>query len=160
MSWWRSQRTALIALAVAACAAAGAYLWLDVLPSQRSSELTVASGDSAEVAGQTLSLGSTRWDEYPAPDGTRTLSVRLDASGGADSELCTITSLTDRSSGRTWVSSREGLDVPYDETERSCVTSPDSYRILLVFLLPDDAEGPFDLDMGVRAELARFVVDP
>lgn len=160
MSWWRSQRTALIALAIAAGAAAGAYLWLDVLPSQRTSEIVVAADDRADVAGQTLSLGSTRWDEYPAPDGTRTLSVRLDASGGADSELCTLASLTDRPSGRTWEPSREGLEVPYDDTERSCVASPDSYRILLVFLLPDDAEGPFDLDMGVSAELARFVVDP
>ncbi len=157
---WRSRRIALLALAVTALAAFGAYVWLDVLPSVRESERVVSAERNADVAGQRLTLDGARWDEYDAPDGMRTLSVRMTGGGGPDSELCAITTLTDRPTGRTWLPSRDGLDVPYDEGERSCIASPDSYRILLVFLVPDETAGPFDLDIGGRDEVARFVVDP
>lgn len=160
MSWWRSQRLALMALAVAAIAATGAYVWLDLVPSLRQPERVVNADASADVVGQILSLGSARWNAYEAPEGYRTLSIRLGGSGGLDSELCTITTLTDRPSGRTWLPSRDGLDVPYGEGEHSCISSAESYRILLVFLLPADAEGPFDLDIGTRSDLARFDISP
>lgn len=160
VTWWRSQRAAFAALALAAITAAGAYLWLDVLPSLRDSGTVTAADETAEVAEQTIALGAVTWDDYEAPAGSRTLSVRIRASGGPDSGSCTVTTLTDRSSGRTWVSSRQGLDVPYDDGERSCIASATSYGIQLVFLLPDDAVGPFDLDIGTTGEVARFRIDP
>lgn len=161
MTWWRRQRTALLALAVAAVAMIGATVWLDIVPSIRPTDRVIEAESTVEITGQTLSLGPTEWGEFDAPEGSRTLSVRLSSTGGFDAKVCGPAALTEVDSGRTWLSSRAGLDVPYDEGENSCVIETDSYRILLVFLLPDDADGPFRLDIeGSDADVARFVIEP
>ncbi len=162
-TWWRTQRTALIALTIAIVAVVGAYLWLDVLPSIRPTDRVIeADSDSAStISGQELALGFVEWREFDAPEGSQTLSIRLSASGGPDAASCGTATLTERSSSRTWKSSRDGLDVSSDLGESSCVAEPASYRILLVFLLPEDAEGPFVLDIeGDDRDVARFTVDP
>lgn len=161
MTWWRAQRTALIALVIAAAAMVGASVWLDLVPSIRPTDRVIEAETSVDLAGQTLSLGRVEWGEFEAPEGSRTLSVRLSSSGGSDTALCGQSMLTEVESARTWLSSRTALDVPYDEGERSCIKEPASYRILLVFLLPDDADGPFHLDIeGSDDDVARFVIDP
>lgn len=162
MSRWRAQRVPLIALAAAVVAVAGVYLWLDVLPSlDAGRDRIVEAEQSAEVSGQTLTIGPHEWGEFDGPDGTRTLSIRLSSSGGADAGICGPFTLSDVDSGRVWLSSRTGLDVPYDEGESSCVPGPEAHRILLVFLLPDDVDGPFRLDVAGRDDdIVRFVVDP
>lgn len=164
-SWWRTQRTALIALAITAVAVVGAYVWLDVLPSIRQTDRVIEAESVDDprvtISGQELELGFVEWGEFDAPEGSRTLSVRLTASGGPDAASCGTATLTEPSSSRTWASSRRGLDLPTGLAESSCVAEPASYRILLVFLLPDDAEGPFVLDIeGDDSDLARFTVDP
>lgn len=160
MSWLRRQRIALLALAVAIVAVVGAYLWLDVLPGIRPSDRVIEAESSADVAGQTLSLSGAEWREFEGPEGTRSLSVRMTSSGGPQAGSCTI-SISEPSTSRTWLSSRDGLDVPYDEDERSCTIEGSAYRILAVFLLPDDAEGPFVLDVEDGDHLtARFLVEP
>lgn len=161
MSWWRRQRTALLALAVATVAVIGAYVWLDVLPSVRSGDRVVEVETDVDISGQTLSIGPAEWGEFESPAGTRTLSIRLRSSGGTDAALCGPATLTDPSSSRTWLSSRSGLDVPSGEGESSCVAESSPYRVLLVFLLPDDVEGPFRLDLeGGDDVTARFTVEP
>ncbi len=160
MTWFRRQRIALLALAVAIVAVVGAYVWLDVLPSIRPAARVIEAGSSADVAGQTLSLSGAEWDEFEAPEGTRSLSVRFTSSGGPEAGSCTM-SVTETTTARTWLSSRDGVDVPYDEDERSCTIDGSSYRILAVFLLPDDADGPFRLDVeGGDDVTARFLVEP
>lgn len=160
MTWLRRQRVPLIALAVAAVAMVATTVWLDVLPAVRPSDRIMVAETDAEVAGQTVSVTGARWDEFDAPDGTRALSVRLSSTGGTDAASCTI-SVTDPRTSRTWVSSRDGLDVPYGDDERSCTIEASSYRILAVFLLPDDVEGPLDLDVqGGDHVTARFEIDP
>ena len=161
VSWWRRQRTALIALVVAAVAMVAVTVWLDVLPSARPTDRVVEADTSVDIAGQTLTLGATEWGEFEAPSGSRTLSVRLSSSGGFDASLCGRSTLTEPDSSRTWVSSRKGLEVSSDDGESSCTVETDAYRILLVFLLPDDADGPFRLDIeGSDDVLARFDIDP
>jgi len=162
-TWWRTQRTALIALAIAAVGVLGANLWLDVIPNTRQADRVIEAGSdsAATISGQELELGFVEWGEFDAPEGSRTLSIRLSASGGPDAASCGAAILTEQSSSRTWVSSRRGIDVDSDLGESSCVAEPASYRILLVFLLPDDAEGPFVLDIeGDDSDVARFSVDP
>lgn len=161
MSWWRRQRAAVIALVIAAAAVVGATVWLDVVPSIRPTDRVIEAESTVEIAGQTLELGPTEWGEFEAPDGSRTLSVRLSSTGGADASVCGQAMLTDTDTGRTWVSSRTGLDVSYEDGESSCTIEASAYRILLVFLLPQDADGPFLLDIeGSEADLARFVIEP
>jgi hypothetical protein len=161
VTWWRRQRRALIALAVAAIAVVGTYVWLDVVPSIRPADRVVEAEDAADVSGQTLTVGPAEWGEFESPDGTRTLSIRLRASGGPDAGACGTATLTEAATSRTWVSSRSGVDVPSGQGETSCIAEPSSYRILLVFLLPEDADGPFVLDIeGRDSDVARFVVEP
>lgn len=161
MRWWRTQRTALAALLIAAVAMVGVTVWLDVLPSIRPTDRVIEAESSVELSGQTLSLGSVEWGEFEASDGARTLSVRLSSTGGFDASTCGVSTLTEPDSSRTWVSSRASIDVPYDEGESSCIAESSSYRILLVFLVPDDADGPFRLDIeGSDDDLARFVIEP
>lgn len=161
VTWWRRQRTSVIALVAAVVAMVAVSVWLDVLPAERPSDRVIEAEASVDIAGQTLTLGSTEWGEFEAPAGSRTLSVRLSSSGGFDAALCGQSTLTEIDSSRTWVSLRKPLSVPSDEGESSCTIETEAYRILLVFLLPDDADGPFRLDIeGSDDDLARFVIEP
>ena len=161
MTWWRRQRRALIALAIAAVAMLGATVWLDIVPSIRPTDRVIQAESTVDIAGQTLTLGPTEWGEFETPEGSRTLSIRLQSSGGSQASLCGQTTLTEIDSARTWLSSRKGLDVSSADGENSCLPETASYRILLTFLLPEDADGPFLLDIeGSDQDLARFRIDP
>jgi len=162
MTWWRRQRVAVLALVLAASAAVGVHLWLDALPmANRASKDITTVESSASIAGQTLTVGAVRWDEFDAPSGSRTLSVRVEAAGTTDAASCGVFTLTEEASGRLWENARTDLDVPYDAGERSCLEDSGPYEILAVFLLPDDAEGPFLFDVpDTDGVIARFVVAP
>ena len=161
---WRRQRLPLIALAVTAIAAVGVHVWLDVLPASSRGQQTITVVDAespAEVAGYTIALDSARWSEFEAPDGSRTLSIRLDSRAGADATTCGTFSLTEVDGGRVWENARSALDVPSDAGERGCQAESATAEILAVFLLPDSADGPFWLDIpGDGSEVARFPVEP
>lgn len=148
----------------AALAAAGVHVWLDVLPHAERERVTiVGSAESAEIAGQRFELGPVRWEEFDAPEGSRTLSVHLDARPGADADAaaCGAFTLTEADGGRVWLDARDDLDVPYDAGERYCLEESGPYGILAVFLVPDDAVGPFHFDIpGPDDETARFVIEP
>lgn len=161
MTWWRRQRLSLIALAIAAVAMLGATVWLDIVPSIRPTDRVIEAESTVDIAGQTLTLGPTEWGEFETPEDTRVLSIRLASSGGSDAALCGQAALTEIDRDRTWLSSRKDLDVSSADGENSCLPESASYRILLTFLLPDDAEGPFLLDIeGSDDDLARFRIDP
>lgn len=162
MSWWRRQRLPLIALAAGAVAAVGVHVWLDVLPASTRVAQTITVADpQAEIAGQTIALERSTWSEFDAPEGSRTLSIRLDARAGAEATTCGTFALTEQHSGRVWENARSVLGVPSDAAESSCQTESAPYEILAVFLLPADADGPFWFDVpGDSGAIARFSVDP
>ncbi len=161
MTWWRRQRSALLALVLAAVACIGVHVWLDVLPTVNDDPVAVVpAGQSADIAGQQLSLISTRWDEYEAPDGVRTLSVLMKASGGADASTCGSMTLTETSTDRVWLDGRSLLDVPRESGEPTCTSESGSYDVLAVFALPADAAGPFELDVPGDNRTVRFELAP
>lgn len=163
MSWLRRQRVALTALMFSAIAVAGVYLWLDIGPVAEAESVTIteAVDGTAEVAGQELTLESARWDEFPAPDGARIVSVRLTASGGPDSTMCGQVTLTEVHGSRTWLDAGDLVDVPYEEGESYCLEESAPYDIISVFAVPDDAAGPFYLDIaGEDDVVTRFLVKP
>lgn len=161
--WWKKQRVALTALAIAAIATVGVHVWLDVIPSvqaQAQNITNVSEGASAEIGGQTMSLRSARWDEFEAPGGMRTFSVRLNAGGGEDATWCRDFTLTEAHGDRVWLDARSELDVPSDAGEASCRDESFAYEILAVFLIPEDAAGPFHFDIpGDLGEVTRFTVE-
>jgi hypothetical protein len=158
--WWRRQRVALAALVVAAAAVVGVHVWLDVLPASGGPSMIEAADGTADVAGQTLELGTARWDEFEAPEDSRTLSIRIDAGGGPDSTTCGQPTLAEVEGERVWSNARSALEVPYDAGESACLAGSGPYVILAVFLLPEDADGPFVLDIAGDGEIVRFPVEP
>lgn len=160
MSWWRRQRASLIALVAAGALTLGAHVWLDVLPAlETSSPVPTVQDGAVEVGGNELELDSVRRDEFEAPDGTSSLSVRLYARSAADAETCGSFTLTEVEGGRVWLTDRGALDAWTEDDETSCREGTDGYRILAVFLLPEDAGGPFWFDADVADEVVRFRID-
>ncbi len=168
MTWWRTQRVALLALLLAAVATAGVHLWLDAAPiaeerESREPVYVLPDDDTAsvEIGGHELTVTSTRWAEFEAPEGSITLSVRLDARSDADAENCTAFLLSETDGERVWQDAHRDVDIPFDEPgETSCRPESPAYGILAVFLLPEDAAGPFWFDVPAGDQTARFRVDP
>lgn len=162
MNGWRRQRVPLIALAATALTVVGVHVWLDVIPASTRGAQTITVADpEADIAGQTITLDSVLWSEFDAPEGSRTLSIRLDARAGAEATTCGTFALTEVDGVRVWENARAVLDVPSDAGERACLEESPPYGILAVFLLPADADGPFWLDIpGDGGEVARFSVEP
>ena len=162
MSWWRKQRAPLLALLLTVISAAGVHLWLDVLPSSEADVPTVVEAERrGEIAGQRIAVDAVRWDEFDAPAGSRTVSVLLDATGGKDATTCGAFTLSEVDGPRVWLDAGGELNVPSDAGERSCLEESLSYDIFVVFLVPDDAMGPFHLDIPDRdGRILRFVVEP
>ena len=160
-SWWQRQRVALAALLVAAVAVVAVHVWLDVLPSStgETSSTVEATDGTAEIAGQTLSLDSARWGEFEAPDGSRTLSIRIESSGGSEATTCGLFTLAEVDGDRVWTNARSALDVPFEAGESYCQEASGPYAILAVFLLPDDADGAFLFEIPGDGEIARFPVE-
>ena len=159
-AWGRRQRVALVALLAAAVAVVGVHVWFDVLPAATDDTAVVEARDgSADIAGQSLALDSARWDEFDAPAGSRTLSIRVESDGGSDAKTCGQFTLAEAQGDRVWSNARSVLDVPYEAGESFCQEESGPYGILAVFLLPDDAEGPFVLEIPGDGEVARFPVD-
>ncbi|MFT4258126.1 hypothetical protein [Microbacterium sp.] len=154
----RTRTRAITLIALLACAL-GVHFWLDAMPViERKSETYATAGDdgSLEVAGQRLTLRGAEWDEFPSPDGTRTVSIRLHSSGGAEAEVCGEVTLSEPG-GRIWLDADDIVDVPSEEGEPYCVAESAPYDIVTVFVVPDDADGPFVLTIADGAgRAARF----
>ncbi|MEI3849141.1 MULTISPECIES: hypothetical protein [Microbacterium] len=163
MTWWRRQRRAIIGLLLAVGAVVGVHVWLDVIPAApRTSVRTIVVDGRAEVHGHTLSVAASRWGEFDAPRGSTTLTVVLHARSDEGAESCGTFRLSERDGSRLWLDAGSAVDVDIDDedTETGCREGNGGYRILTVFLLPDDARGPFWLDVPVEDEVARFRIDP
>lgn len=160
MSRWKRGRP-LIALAVAAAAVVGLQFWFQVRPTlENSPPPPIVAEGPVELGGHRLALDSVRWEEFEAPEGSTSLSVRLRADSDTEAESCRSFVLSEIDGDRVWLPAHADLDIDADD-ERNCRKDSDSYRILTVFLLPDDATGPFWLDVpiGEHRESVRFRVD-
>ncbi|MBO9624935.1 MAG: hypothetical protein J7484_01020 [Microbacterium sp.] len=161
MTWWRRRRLAIGGLVLAALAAFGAHFWYDVRPRIGADKPYVTADESGavEAGGNRLSIWSVTRAEFEAPTGSTTLSVRMHAASTEDSERCGAVTLTEADGGRVWLDARRDVDIRSDE-EHSCQEGSASYDILAVFLLPDDARGPFWLDVPIgRSDQVRLLVE-
>lgn len=160
MMWWRMRRLALTGLLAATLAAAGMHVWFQTLPALEGSEPSVVISDgSVELGGHLLRVSSTRWGQFDAPEGSTTFSVVLDARSDQESALCGDIALAEANGSRVWLQAHRDLDATSDD-EWSCQEDSRFYGILAVFLLPEDASGPFWLDVPIgSSEVLRFRLD-
>lgn len=163
MTWLRTHRLSLTALMFCVVAVAGVHLWLDVMPitDRQKETITVVDDGTAELAGQEVTLEDARWDEYPAPDGARVVSVHMRGSGGPESTSCGLVTLSEVHGPRTWRDAAKVVDVPYEAGRSHCSSKSEPYDITSVFLVPGDVVGPFFLDIaGDDHTISRFLVEP
>ncbi|WP_460796599.1 hypothetical protein [Microbacterium sp. GXF0217] len=155
------RRAALIALLAAAVAVIGVHVWFDVVPTIDSDDVTVVSAEgTVDVAGQQLALRSVRADEFAAPEDAHTVSIRLHSRGGAEATGCRSLLLAEQNGERVWTLANSELDIPSDAGESRCQAESPPYDLIAVFVVPDDASGPFWFDVTDEdGRIVRFPVE-
>jgi hypothetical protein len=158
---WSGRRASLLALLVAVLAVVSVHVWFDVVPTIESDDAIVVTADEAvDVAGQRFALRSMRADEFGAPDGAHSVSIRLHSTGGAEAIGCRSLLLTAQDDGRVWTPATSELDIPSDAGESRCQAESPPYDLLAVFVVPDDASGPFWFDVTDEdGRVVRFPVE-
>jgi hypothetical protein len=176
-SWWRRNSAALIALAVLVPATVTAIGWREwsatyEVSSQYVRPVVVAEGeDTIEFAGATwgpVTSGTfTADDGLPVPEGAEVIAVKIPVRNNDPDDLigCPSPVLVEQSTGRQWSEMSIALDLDYDpDAPTLCSTdSAAPYEMLVPFIVPEDAVGPFWIDVmpyGEGPGFVRFSIDP
>ncbi|NYF17013.1 hypothetical protein HDC37_001841 [Microbacterium sp. AK009] len=123
---------------------------------------TAAAGESVEWAGATwgpaTAVDQTSLYAADAPAGTRVLVVEIPVDPGDLSPLCTTPALRELGgAGRQWGEATTEVDWRY-ERPTSCESgSPVPFTVSVPYLVPDDARGPFGVELTVPDELPGFL---
>jgi hypothetical protein len=175
-TWWRRNAVALLSLAVLIPATAGAIGWRQWSatfdqPTQRITAITPGENDEVDLAGATwgpVTSGIfTEADGFDLPAGTKIVAVKIpvDNHDLDDVAECGAPMLTEQSSGREWTEMSVAIGLEYDpDSPTTCTYQPEGpYEMLVPFIVPDDASGPYWVDVvpyGTAPVFARFSIDP
>ncbi|MEW2459359.1 hypothetical protein [Microbacterium sp. K41] len=157
-SWWRRNAVALVALAVLAPVTAAAVGWQEWYQyfgfgARAVTAITVDEDASADLAG--AEWGPVRGGEIDdvsgldVPDGTRLIAVAVPVDASTAGIGCETPKLVERATGREWrpVRLEIGLLSDPDEPETCLSAEAGEYELVVPFVVPDDAEGPFWVDV-------------
>lgn len=174
MSWWRRNRLALLALLVllpATVAAVGWQEWYQYFGfgARPVTAVPVAEDDTAVLADATW--GPVRGGEIDdvsgldVPEGTRLIAVAVPVDAHAEGVACETPKLVEQSTGREWrpVRLEIGLSSSTEEPETCLSEQAGSYELIVPFVLPADAEGPFWVDVrpySAGGSFLRFAFEP
>ncbi|MBO9627587.1 MAG: hypothetical protein J7484_14600 [Microbacterium sp.] len=174
--WWRRNTVALVALAVllpASVLAIGWREWSAVYDSATQRTHPVLAGDDGTVAldgatwGPVTSGIFTAADDLPVPDGAKVVAVkvRVDNDDLGDPTSCPAPVLIEQSTGRQWSEMSTALGLGYDpDYPLTCTSDPTGpYELLVPFIVPVDAEGPFWVEVApydTAPSFARFSIAP
>ncbi|WP_435747628.1 hypothetical protein [Microbacterium sp. PMB16] len=173
-SWWRRNRLALIALAVVVPVTAGGVGWHEWhqyfgFGGRPFQPVLVEDGDSIEFAG--AEWGPLRGGElddlsgFDLPDGTTVVAVGIPVDPDAKGVSCTTPVLVDQETGREWRAARSEIGLLYNSEEpETCDSSTrGEYELIVPFVVPDDVEGPFWVDVWPQkagGSFLRFSLEP
>lgn len=180
--WWRRNGIALIALAVL-LSALGGFLWWDGWNSfygygvRPTTAISVSADDTATIDGTRFGpvtsgvASDTSGMNLPADTTFYVAIIDVDPMEFVEPSAqtpvmvaCLPPALVQQSTGRTWTPLRTELGIPYasDEPDRCDVTATDPYKMVVGFIVPDDVEGPFWLDVDPMGDgrFIRFSIDP
>ncbi|MFD5226254.1 hypothetical protein ACFWHT_11595 [Microbacterium sp. NPDC058342] len=180
--WWRRNLIALLVLAVVA-PALGGYVWWDgwyaAYGHGARPTTPVAPGENGTVTMAGTTFGpiesgiavDTEGFDLPAGTSFHIATVGVDpqefVDPGAETPVmvsCASPVLVQQSTGRRWTPLRTELGIPYSSEEPdSCETlAEEPYQLVVGFVVPDDVEGPFwlDVDPAGDGSFIRFPIDP
>lgn len=167
-SWWRRNRLALIALAILVPGTAVGIGWhewhqyygFEARPFQ---PVVVEEEGTADLAGATW--GPIRGGEIgdtsglDVPDGATVIAVGIPVAAGTDGVRCDGPVLVDQATGREWRTARSEIGLLSDSAEPEfCLKSQKGdYELILPFVVPDDVEGPFWVDVWPQEAGGSFL---
>lgn len=173
-SWWRSNLLALVALVVLVPATAlgiGGYEWHQFygFGARPYVPVQVEATHTAKLAGATWgpirSVEVKDLSGLDVPSGTRLIAAAIPVDAGSTGVTCARPTLTHQESGREWnlVRSEIGVETNLDEPEFCSPADTGKYELIAPFLIPDDVEGPFWVDVWPQdagGSFLRFEIDP
>ncbi|MFB9644243.1 hypothetical protein [Microbacterium terregens] len=162
--WWRRNALSLALVAVLLPVTAGVVAvneWSEWDLGHATKPITVEPGGSAPYAGAAIGPARARFANDPAaPPGTRLVSATVLVSPGEEPISCLSPKLREESgAGRQWNEASAGLDREYDPDRLTFCDSdlPIRYSLTLDYLVPEDAAGPFVIELESAAGIPQFV---
>lgn len=174
-SWWRRNALALVVVAVLIPATAlviGGRNWYESygygnLPYK---PIMVEEKGDAEFVGATFGPVRSGLIEdltgFDVPPDAKVIAAAVPVHTGAEGVSCSVV-LVEQKTGREWRPSRTEIGLMYDPDEPEYCTTADigDYELIVPFVVPEDAEGPFWVDVRSPGELSggsflRFSIDP
>lgn len=169
-SWWRRNAVALIALAVLVPSTAAAIGWREWAATYEVSSQYVhpvlPQGDAATVEfggatwGPVTSGVFTEADGLPIPAGAKVIAVKIPVRNDDSTSPvgCPSPVLVEQSTGTRWSEMSLALDLDYDpDAPTLCASDTSAYEMLVPFIVPDDVDGPFWIDVAPYGEGPGFV---
>lgn len=173
-SWWRRNLVSLIALTAILPVTAAVIGWQEWYQyfgfgTRAVTAVEVADGETADLAGAIW--GPIRGGEITdlsgldVPDGTRLIAAGIPVDASTEGIGCGAPTLVEASTGREWrpVRSEIGLLSDPDEPEQCLSAEPGEYELIVPFVIPVDAEGPFWVDVmpyDAGGSFVRFSFEP
>lgn len=168
--WWRRNTAALVAVALLVPATilvvGGPDIW-DALRSRPLIPTTASPGESLDYAG--ASWGPARAIVRDAPDelpeDTKIIDVEVLVDPRSEDLTCSPPTLRELSTDREWSDAtwELQLDSAPDRTTLCRIDGGGPFTLAVSYLVPDEAVGPFGLDLVLADEtpsFLRFVVSP
>lgn len=167
--WWRRNALALAALVVLIPLTVGviaANEWSQYDAGHATQPIIVQAGDAARYDGAGIGPARAEFTDNPAaPAGSRVLRTTTLITP-LDGPIACATPVLRELTGakRQWDEASGLLDLDYDPEAHSTCDSerPIRYSLTLHYLLPDDAVGPFALDLAgdPLPQFVRLVIEP
>ncbi len=162
--WWRRNAVSLAAIAVLLPVTVGVIAvkeWSEWDLGHATKPITVEVGDTVTYAGARIGPAKAEFvDDALAPAGTRVISTTVLVTPGATPIACRTPQLRETGgAGRQWDEASFELERDFD-TERNTFCdseTPIRYSLTLDYLVPDDATGPFAIEIESGDELPEFV---
>lgn len=173
-SWWRRNTLALVALVVLLPATAIAVGWQEWYQffgfgARAVTPVVVVEDETTDLAGATW--GPVRGGEIEdlagldVPPNTRLIAVGVPVDPDAEGIGCETPTLVEQSTGREWgpVRAEIGLDWSADEPETCLSEQAGAYEMIVPFVVPEDVDGPFWVDVrpyDAGGSFVRFEIEP
>lgn len=162
--WWRRNALPLVAIAVLVPVTVGAIAvneWSAYDLGHATKPISVEPGDSARYDGAQIGPASAEFTDAPgAPAGTRVVSANVLVTPGDEPISCVSPLLREAGgAGRQWGEASFELEREYDPALKTSCDSelPIRYSLTLEYLVPEDATGPFVIEVSTADALPRFV---